>query len=149
MSLAVVARFPDVWEAELACSLLRSAGIDARLGEGVHAKVDPLIQQAVGWIRILTPAAEADDAREILARVAAREFAVDEPAEQPGHDLRGPLRVAAMVGALLAPEAALGILAGRRPPSVSRVIGIVLVCLVVLVAGAWLLLGATPWFLMS
>ena len=54
-----------------------------------------------------------------------------------------------MVGALLAPEAALGILAGRRPPSVSRVIGIVLVCLVVLVAGAWLLLGATPWFLMS
>ena len=49
MSLAVVARFPDVWEAELACSLLRSAGIDARLGEGVHAKVDPLIQQAAGF----------------------------------------------------------------------------------------------------
>ena len=147
MSPVVVARFPDVWEAELACSLLRSAGIDARLGEGAHAKVDPLIQQAVGWIRILAPADEADDAREILARAAAGDFAGDDPDDQPDRALGGPMRAAAMAGALLAPEAALGILAGRRPPSAWRTVGIGLVLLIVALAAGWALVGGGPWFL--
>lgn len=148
MSPVVVARFPDVWEAELACSLLRSAGIDARLGEGAHAKVDPLIQQAVGWIRILAPADEADDAREILARAAAGEFAGDGPDDQPGRELGGPMRAAAMFGVLLNPMFALGVMAGRRPPSAQRTIGFALILLFVVLAG-WLLLSGSPWFLQS
>ena len=148
MSPVVVARFPDVWEAELACSLLRSAGIDARLGEGAHAKVDPLIQQAVGWIRILAPADEADDAREILARAAAGEFAGDDPDDQPDRELGGPMRAAAMFGVLLNPMIALGVMAGRRPPSIQRTIGFVLLLLFVVLA-VWLLLSGAPWFLQS
>ena len=145
MSPVVVARFPDVWEAELACSLLRSAGIDARLGEGAHAKVDPLIQQAVGWIRILAPADEADDARELLARAAAGEVAADEPDDQPDRELGGPMRLAAGVGAFVFPEAALA-LASRRRPSTLRLAGYVLVVLALLL-GALFMLGGTPWFL--
>ena len=145
MSPVVVARFPDVWEAELACSLLRSAGIDARLGEGAHAKVDPLIQQAVGWIRILAPADEADDARAILARAAAGEFAGDDPDDQPDRALGGSMRVAAGVGAFLFPEASLA-LASRHRPSTLRLAGLVLVALAILL-GALLVLGGAPWFL--
>ena len=145
MSPVVVARFPDVWEAELACSLLRSAGIDARLGEGAHAKVDPLIQQAVGWIRILAPADEADDAREILARAAAGEFMADAPDDQPDRTLGGAARLAAGAGALIFPEAALA-LASRRPPSTLRLAGYILVALALALAVLFTL-GGGPWFL--
>src|SRR5690606_3663428 len=133
MSPVVVARFADVWEAELACALLRSASIDARLGEGAHAKMDPLIQQAVGWIRILTPADDAEDARQILARAAAGEFATDDPDAGSDRELGAPMRAAAGVGALLFPEAALA-LARRRPPSTLRLAGLVLVALAMLMA---------------
>lgn len=148
MSPVVVARFADVWEAELACSLLRSAGIDARLGEGAHAKMDPFVQQAVGWIRIIAPADEANDAREILARAADGEFAGDDPDDQPDRELGGPMRAAAMAGVFLNPMIALGVMAGRRPPSVLRTVGYALILLFVLIAAAALFTGQ-PWFLQS
>ena len=65
MSPVVVARFPDVWEAELACSLLRSAGIDARLGEG-----DPGLSAVRGMIALRR--GDRDRALSILSSAAER-----------------------------------------------------------------------------
>jgi len=77
MSLREIARFTDVYEAELASAFLASHGIDVFLTERFQTTVDPLMQRALG-IRLLAPTAVSEEARALLARARTGEFASDE-----------------------------------------------------------------------
>lgn len=77
MSLREIVRFTDVYEAELASAFLASHGIDATVTERFQTTVDPLMQRALG-IRLMAPASLIQEARALLARVQAGEFATDE-----------------------------------------------------------------------
>ena len=77
MSLREIARFTDVYEAELAGAFLASHGIDVTVTERFQTTVDPLMQRALG-IRLMAPASRIEEARALLARVHAGEFATDE-----------------------------------------------------------------------
>lgn len=77
MSLREIARFTDVYEAELAGAFLASHGIDATVTERFQTTVDPLMQRALG-IRLMAPASRIEEARTLLARVHAGEFATEE-----------------------------------------------------------------------
>lgn len=62
-----IARFADVYEAEIAAGRLRADGFDATLGGAEHAKADPLILQALGWVRLSVPDEQASSAKDALA----------------------------------------------------------------------------------
>ena len=99
MSLREIARFTDVYEAELAGAFLASHGIDVTVTERFQTTVDPLMQRALG-IRLMAPASTIDEARALLARARAGEFATEE-----GDDLEemdGGTRAAGTLMALAA-----------------------------------------------
>lgn len=77
MSLAEIARFTDVYEADLAAAFLESHGIPVSVTERFQTTVDPLMQRALG-IRLMAPESEITHARALLAQVRAGEFASDE-----------------------------------------------------------------------
>lgn len=77
MSLREIARFTDVYEAELAGAFLASHGIDVTVTERFQTTVDPLMQRALG-VRLMAPASRIEEARALLARAHAGEFATDE-----------------------------------------------------------------------
>lgn len=77
MSLREIARYTDVYEADLASAFLASHGIDVTVTERFQTTVDPLMQRALG-IRLMAPASRIEEARALLARVHAGEFATDE-----------------------------------------------------------------------
>lgn len=81
MSLREIARFTDVYEADLAAAFLESHGIEVSVTERFQTTLDPLMQRALG-IRLMAPASRVADARALLARAQAGEFATtdgDEP----------------------------------------------------------------------
>lgn len=77
MSLAEIARFTDVYEADLAAAFLESHGIPVSVTERYQTTVDPLMQRALG-IRLMAPESEIQQARALLAMARAGEFATDE-----------------------------------------------------------------------
>ena len=77
MALVEIVRFTDVYEADLAAAFLASHGIEVSVTERFQTTVDPLMQRALG-IRLMGPASVADQARDLLARARAGEFASDE-----------------------------------------------------------------------
>jgi hypothetical protein len=77
MSLREIARYTDVYEADLASAFLASHGIDVTVTERFQTTVDPLMQRALG-IRLMAPASRIEEARALLARVHAGEFATEE-----------------------------------------------------------------------
>ena len=77
MSLREIARFTDVYEAELAGAFLASHGIDVTVTERFQTTVDPLMQRALG-IRLMAPASTIESARALLARARAGEFATED-----------------------------------------------------------------------
>jgi len=77
MSLREIARFADVYEAELAGAFLASHGIDVTVTERFQTTVDPLMQRALG-IRLMAPASTIEEARALLARARAGEFATED-----------------------------------------------------------------------
>ena len=48
-----IARFADVYEAEIAATRLRAEGYDPVLGGAEHAKVNVLVLQALGGVNLL------------------------------------------------------------------------------------------------
>ena len=115
-----VGRFYDLHEAELAAGLLRSAGIRAEVADHHLIGMDPLMQRAVGGLRVMAPPDQAADARAILARVQAGEFVSDEPDDLPAAG-DAPARDAGLaLGVLAAPWAAAGMLGARRSVSPRR-----------------------------
>ncbi len=75
MSLREIARFTDVYEADLAAAFLADHGIEVTVTERFQTTVDPLMQRALG-IRLMAPASLIPEARALLARVQAGEFAM-------------------------------------------------------------------------
>ena len=77
-----VARFSTLPEAELAAALLQRHGIAARLPDRDMATMLPHLHIAIGGVRVVAPGDRIDEARAIVARARAGEFAsqVDEDA---------------------------------------------------------------------
>lgn len=99
MSLREIARYTDVVEADLAAAFLASQGIDVTVTERFQTTVDPLMQRALG-IRLMAPASVIAEARDLLARVRAGEFAIAEGDDQP--EMTNGTRAAGTVMALTA-----------------------------------------------
>lgn len=74
MSLVEIARFTDVYEADLAAAFLASHDIGVDVTERHQTTIDPLMQRALG-LRLMVPEHQAEAARALLRRVAAGEFA--------------------------------------------------------------------------
>lgn len=134
-----IGRFHDLHEAELAAALLRSAGIRAEVADHHLIGIDPLMQRAVGGLRVMAPPDQAADARAILARVQAGEFAdADDDAEPVSEPDDRPGQGAAMVlGVLAFPWAVAGMTGARRSLSRRRrmaplALGLLMLLLVVL-----------------
>ena len=86
MDLVEIARFTDVYEADLAAAFLASHDIEVAVTERHQTTVDPLMQRALG-IRLMAPAGVAAEARDLLARARAGEFAeMDEDDDLPSLD---------------------------------------------------------------
>lgn len=86
MSLVEIARFIDVYEADLAAAFLESHDIEVSVTERFQTTVDPLMQRALG-IRILGRADQAAEARDLLNRAREGEFATDEGDDIPPIDV--------------------------------------------------------------
>ncbi|RZJ42830.1 MAG: hypothetical protein EON87_13720 [Brevundimonas sp.] len=86
MSLIEIARFSDVYEADLAAAFLESHGIPVSVTERHQTTIDPLMQRALG-IRIMGAASNFEAARDLLARASAGEFASEEgePVDESPH----------------------------------------------------------------
>lgn len=97
MSLREIARFTDVYEADLAAAFLASHGIEVSVTERFQTTVDPLMQRALG-IRLMAPASAVEEARALLARVQAGEFATSDGDDPDPMD--GGTRAAGTVMAL-------------------------------------------------
>ncbi|WP_313000997.1 hypothetical protein [Brevundimonas sp.] len=82
MSLVEIARYQDVYEADLAAAFLASHGVEVDVTERFQTTVDPLMQRALG-LRLMGRADQADKARDLLARVRAGEFAADDEGDLP------------------------------------------------------------------
>lgn len=82
MSLREIARYTDVFEADLATAFLASHGIEVTITERFQTTVDPLMQRALG-IRLMAPASRIPEARALLARVQAGEFATSDGDDLP------------------------------------------------------------------
>lgn len=77
MSLHEIARFTDVYEADLAAAFLEPQGIRVFVTERHQTTIDPLMQRALG-IRLLGAPSNVEEARALLSRARAGEFATDE-----------------------------------------------------------------------
>ena len=99
MALVEIARFDEVREAELAAAFLIDRGIDASITERFQTTVDPIMQRALG-IRVMAPAVQAQEARSLLARAEAGEFATpydDEPEPQADRTTRATGTIMALI----------------------------------------------------
>ena len=81
MALREIARFVDVYEADLAAAFLESHGIRVTVTERFQTTVDPLMQRALG-IRLMAHESRIAEARDLLERARSGEFA-----EPDGDDL--------------------------------------------------------------
>jgi len=70
-----VARFVTLPEGELAVALLRRHGIAARLPDRDMATINPDLLYAIGGVRVIAPAARIAEARALMDRMRAGEFA--------------------------------------------------------------------------
>ncbi|MGV3578566.1 hypothetical protein [Brevundimonas sp.] len=70
-----VARFATLPEAELAVSFLRQHGVEARLPDRDTATMNPDLLFALGGVRVVTHETRIVEARQLIARMRAGEFA--------------------------------------------------------------------------
>lgn len=70
-----VARFSTIPEAELAVTLLRRHGVTARLPDRDMATMNPDMLIAIGGVRVVASSDQIAEARRIIARMRAGEFA--------------------------------------------------------------------------
>lgn len=83
MPLVEIARFDDVYEAELAVAFLSANGVFAQVADRGLATIDPLLQRAVGGLRVMAEARDGPRARALLVRARTGEFVEgdDDPVE--------------------------------------------------------------------
>ena len=99
MSLVEIARYQDVYEADLAAAFLSSHDIEVSVTERFQTTVDPLMQRALG-IRLMGRSDQAARARDLLARAGTGEFATDEgdDLDPPDTTVRAASRGLALLG---------------------------------------------------
>jgi len=84
MDLTEIARFSDVYEAEIAAARLRADGYDPVLGGAEHAKINTLALLALGGVGLSVPDNQAAAARVLLNSLRAGDEQIeDEPEEAP------------------------------------------------------------------
>ena len=144
-----IARFDDVCEADLAAAFLRAEGIDAEVADRNLATIDPLMQRALGGLRVMTPADQAEDARALLSRANAGDYAEDETEDGAAPAHGGPAVTAAVLAALFftggqGAYAATGLKGGFSPARLwgfivigSIVGGSLLVLMLLWITGNW------------
>src|SRR3989344_5816703 len=91
-----VARFDDVYEAELAVAFLAAHGVAAQVADRGLATIDPLLQRAVGGLRVMAEARDGPRARDLLARAKAGEFAEADADAIPEQETAGSTGVAVL-----------------------------------------------------
>lgn len=94
-----IARFADVYEAEIAATRLRAEGYDVVLGGAEHVKANPLVLMALGGVNLSVPRDQADAVRLLLERLRAGEERIGEvePAVEPTRRL-WPIAILAAIG---------------------------------------------------
>lgn len=95
-----VARFADVYEAEIAAARLRSDGFDPVLGGAEHVKTNMLVLQALGGVALSLPADQAEAGRTLLDRLrgGAERLGRAEPAAVHPRGKLGPLALLSFIG---------------------------------------------------
>lgn len=102
MSLVEIARFTDIYEADLAAAFLASHDIEVSVTERFQTTVDPLMQRALG-IRLMGRADQLEQARLLLERAAQGAF-IDEdeddldPPTQRGRSYGRLVAIAGFIG---------------------------------------------------
>ena len=139
-----IARFADLYEADLAAAFLTSRGLEASVADRHLSTVDPLMQRALG-LRVMTPEQHADAARDMLARAARGEFAMED-AEAPDPASGGRMLTAGVLAAffLTGGYGALALTAGGRPVTAVRVVGLVVIAILGVAP-----LAALAWFALT
>ncbi len=140
MSLVEIARFSDVYEADLAAAFLESHGIPVSVTERHQTTIDPLMQRALG-IRIMGAASNLEAARDLLDRAQSGEFAQDDGGDpEDQQDLATRVAGTALAVALLSGGGFWGSSLPRRLRPVAWQ-GMLLSCalLLVIVGGGWLI----------
>jgi hypothetical protein len=139
-----VARFSDVYEAELAVSFLASHGVLAVVADRGLATVDPVLQSALGGIRVLTTPTQAQAARELLMRASRGEFA-DHPAEaRTEASADGLFAVVTALAGLLIGNGYSGrpFVGARRRLGGVQILGLILLCALIATAAGPLIAAA-------
>ncbi|MET0328938.1 MAG: DUF2007 domain-containing protein [Luteimonas sp.] len=79
----IVARYADPIEAQIACGLLQAEGIDVHVGDAHTALANWEWRLAIGGVKLHVRDDQLDQAREVIRRLDAGEFALapDEAAE--------------------------------------------------------------------
>ena len=95
-----IARFADVYEAEIAASRLRADGYDAVLGGAEHVKVNPLVLQALGGVNLSVPNDQAAAARSLLESLRSGSERIEDADPVTAKPARkaGPLALLAVIG---------------------------------------------------
>lgn len=139
MSLVEIARFTDVYEADLAAAFLASHDIEVSVTERFQTTVDPLMQRALG-IRLMGREDQAGQARALLERARQGEFA-----EADGDDLQvqSPTRWTGRGLALVS-----GVVAGYPATSLPRRIRPVQIVGMILIIGT-IVLSWLVWLLVA
>lgn len=142
MSLVEIARFTDVYEADLAAAFLSSHDIEVSVTERFQTTVDPLMQRALG-IRLLGRADQAVAARDLLARVRDGEFATNEGDDIPPAKDHGKFAGVAFALIVLGLGASWGTSLPRRLRAVPwqgfvLAVALTVVVFIAIGGGAWL-----------
>lgn len=94
-----IARFADVYEAEIAASRLRADGFKPVLGGAEHVKTNPLVLQALGGVNMSVPDDQAAAARTLLERLRGGAERIEDADPVPAA-LERKAGVAALLAAL-------------------------------------------------
>ncbi len=100
MSMIEIARFADVYEAEIAAARLRAEGYEVVLGGAEHVKANPLVLMALGGVNLSVRHDQADAARQLLDGLRAGEGRIGGAEAEPAKSARGswPLALLAAIG---------------------------------------------------
>ncbi|MBI1404517.1 MAG: hypothetical protein GC145_00155 [Caulobacter sp.] len=138
MTLALLARFHTQSEAQIAASMLQSAGLAPVLFDLHYGGVDWVAQSALGGYRLMLPAAEIDDGRTLLREGVSPAEPVDQDAcPSPPGSL--PVTVAALAAMVVVGAEAGWLISGvrkRQLPSMPAVLIGTFLAIAALIAGS-------------
>lgn len=140
MASVEVARFDDLVSGRAAEAFLIDRGLTAHLADSSLVTIDPLMVRALGGLRLIVPSDEVDQARDLLARANAGEFA--EPLADDDIITDKPVLPWPLIVLAIFTEPSIGYAATKRGARgwVAR-IGLGLVIIMALIGGAVIAAG--------